>query len=106
MWRSQRSHVWSPHLPGTRNLQITIHEAVPVRPVLHVDLPVRGSDLVLNGSARFGATPNPELDRWSGSAPTPKPQTKLGPVQEGSGPDQSSELNCGNPKHEKMSDRM
>ena len=58
-------------------------EAVAARPVLtaltrcvrssapHGGLPVQGSDLVLNGSARFRVTPNP--------GPDP------GPVQEGSG---------------------
>jgi hypothetical protein len=61
-----------------------------------LDLLVRGSDLVLNGSARFGPTPDPEPDRRSGSAPTPDPGPNFGPVRGGSGPDQSSEPNCGN----------
>jgi len=59
--------------------------------------PVRGSDAVLNGSARFGPTPNPDLDFWSGSAPTPNPGPNFGPVRSGSGPDRSSEPNRGNP---------
>jgi len=57
---------------------------------------VRGSDPVLNGSARFGPTPDPEPDRRSGSAPTPNPGPNFGPVRGGSGPDQGSEPNCGN----------
>ena len=64
---------------------------------LHADHLVWGLDLVLNGSARFGPTLDPELDQWSSSAPTLNPRLKFGPVQEGSGPDQSSELNCSNP---------
>ena len=76
-----------PALPARR---LADQEVAAVRPVLkvltrcahssapHGGLPVRGSDPVLDGSARFGATPN------------------LGPVQEGSGPDQSSEPNHGN----------
>src|SRR6266851_1967356 len=60
-------------------------------------LPVQGSDPVPNSSARFGATPNPNLNHRSGSAPTPNPGPNLGPVREGSGPDQSSEPNYGNP---------
>src|SRR6266853_2816021 len=64
----------------------------------HADLPVRGSDPVLNGSAGFFLpTPNPEPDRRSGSAPTPNPERNHGPVREGSGLDQSSEPNRGNP---------
>ena len=61
---------------------------------LHADhLPVvRGSDPVLNGSARFGPTPDPE----------PDPGPDLSPVREGSGPDQSSELNCGNPIQDRL----
>ncbi len=63
---------------------------------LHADHLVWGSDLVLNGSVRFGPTLDPEPDQRSSSAPTPNPGPNLGPVQEGSGPDQSSEPNRGN----------
>jgi len=47
---------------------------------LHANHLVWGSDLVLNSSARFGPTPDPELDQWSGLAPTPNPRPNLGPV--------------------------
>ena len=39
----------------------------PIDSLLGADLLVRGSDPVLNGSARFRPTPDPEPDRRSGS---------------------------------------
>jgi hypothetical protein len=67
--------------------------------LLYANLLVQGLDLVLNGSARFRCTPNPELDHRSSSAPAPNPGPNFGPVQEGSGSDQSLELNYGNPSN-------
>ena len=61
-----------------------------------MNLLVRGLDPVLNGSARFGPTPDPEPDHRSGSALAPNSGPNPGPVREGSGPDQGSEPNCGN----------
>ena len=49
--------------------------------------------------ARFGPSPNPEPDFGSGSAPMLNFGLDLGPVHQGSGPDQSSEPNCGNTIH-------
>jgi len=42
---------------------------------------VQGLDPVPNGSTRFGATPNLNLNHWSSSAPTPNPRPNLGLVQ-------------------------
>ena len=52
------------------------------------DLPVWGSDPVLNGSARFGPAPDPEPDRRSGSPTNPEPRTepRSGSGRFGSGP--------------------
>ena len=47
---------------------------------LHADLLVQGSDLVLNGSARFGPTLNPGLDQRSGSALALNSGLNPGPV--------------------------
>jgi hypothetical protein len=48
-----------------------VHSSAP-----HSGLPVQGSDLVLNGSARFRVTPNPGPDQWSSSAAAPEPRTR------------------------------
>ena len=58
-----------------------------------------GSDRVRTGSLGSGQPPNPELDFGSGSAPMLNSGPDLGPVHQSSGPDQSSEPNCSNPKH-------
>jgi len=92
LWHNQWSHGTVCSL-ATRRSQSSCDAAT-----VYADLPVRGSDLVLNGSARFRPTPNPEPDRRSGSAPAPNPGPNFGPVREGSGSDQSSEPNGGNPK--------
>ena len=62
-----------------------------------VDLTVQTwSGKVRQVQARFGPSPNPEPDFGSGSAPMLNFGPDQGPVHQGSGPDQSSELNCGN----------
>ena len=62
-----------------------------------VDLTVRTqSRKVHQVQARFGPSPNPEPDIGSSSAPMLNFELDQGPVHQGSGPDQSSEPNCGN----------
>ena len=56
-----------------------------------------GSDRVRTGSLGSGQPLNPELDFGSGSAPMLNFGPDLGLVHQSSGPDQSSEPNCGNP---------
>ena len=52
--------------------------------------------------AGLGQPPNPELDFGSGSAPMLNFGPDLGPVHQSSGPDQSSEPNCGNPMYRRI----
>ena len=57
------------------------------------------SGKVCQVQARFGPSLNPEPDIGSGSAPMLNFELDQGPVYQGSGPDQSSELNCSNTTH-------